>query len=90
MGRGNQYTQLVKVLYYKLPTINEKLPSFPHRVRSLKPPTLEVGGECVTTAPCHNVLSTVYIITWKDIIKYKFTKISKRHLVRAKSHMYPK
>ena len=32
MGRGNQYTQLVKVLYCKLPAIGEKLPSFLHGV----------------------------------------------------------
>ena len=35
VGRGNQHIQLVKVLYCKLPTISEKLPSFPHRVRGL-------------------------------------------------------
>ena len=40
VGRGNQYIQLVKVLYCKLTTIGKQLPL-----------TLEVGGECVTTAP---------------------------------------
>ena len=29
------YSWCVKVLYCKLPTINEQLPTFPHRVRSL-------------------------------------------------------
>ena len=33
--RGNQYIQLVKVLYYKLPTIGKQLPTFPHKVRGL-------------------------------------------------------
>ena len=28
-GRGNQYTQLVKVLYCKLPTNGKQLPAFP-------------------------------------------------------------
>ena len=28
VGRGNQYTQLVKVLYCKLPTIGKQLPTF--------------------------------------------------------------
>ena len=28
-GRGNQYIQLVKVLYCKLPTNGKQLPSFP-------------------------------------------------------------
>ena len=32
MGRGNQYIQLVKVLYCKLLTIGKQLPSFAHRV----------------------------------------------------------
>ena len=35
MGRGNQYIQLVKVLYCKLLTISKKLPSFPHWFRGL-------------------------------------------------------
>ena len=35
MGRGNQYIQLIKVLYCKLPTIGKKLPSFQHRVLGL-------------------------------------------------------
>ena len=28
-GRGNQYTQFVRVLYCKLPTNGKKLPAFP-------------------------------------------------------------
>ena len=31
-GRGNQYIQLVKVLYCKLPTNGKQLPSFPLKV----------------------------------------------------------
>ena len=44
MGRGNQYIQLVKVLYCKLLMIGKKLPSFPHRVRGLntRPQSWEV------------------------------------------------
>ena len=38
MARGNQYIQMVKVLYCKLMTIRPQM-------------TSEVGGECVTTAP---------------------------------------
>ena len=34
-GRGNQYIELVKILYYKLLAIGKKLPLFPHRVRGL-------------------------------------------------------
>ena len=33
MGRGNQYMQLVKVLYSKLPTNSKQLPAFPLEVR---------------------------------------------------------
>ena len=29
VGRGNQYIQLVKVLYCKLPTISKQLPTLP-------------------------------------------------------------
>ena len=32
MGRGNQYTQLVKFLYCKLPTNSKQLPAFPLEV----------------------------------------------------------
>ena len=35
MGRGNQYIQLVKVLYCKLPTISKQPPIFPHKVWGL-------------------------------------------------------
>ena len=31
MGRENQYIQLNKFLYYKLPTFVKQLPTFPHR-----------------------------------------------------------
>ena len=31
-GRGNQYIQLVKILYCKLPTNSKQLPSFPLEV----------------------------------------------------------
>ena len=37
VGRGNQYIQLVKVLYCKLPTIGKQLPTFLHKVRALNP-----------------------------------------------------
>ena len=51
VGTGNQYIQLVKVLYCKLLTIGKQLLAFPHKVWGLNPLTSEVGGECVTTAP---------------------------------------
>ena len=43
IGRGNQYIQLVKILYCKLPTTGKKLPAFPHKVLDLnhQPQTLE-------------------------------------------------
>ena len=30
-GRGNQYIEFARVLYYKLPTNGKQLPAFPHR-----------------------------------------------------------
>ena len=44
-GRGNQYIQLVKVLYCKLLTNGKQLPAFPLEVGN-RTPTSEVGGEC--------------------------------------------
>ena len=35
VGRGNQYTKLVEVLYCKLPTIVKELPTLPFKVRGL-------------------------------------------------------
>ena len=35
IGRGNQYIQLVKVLYCTLQTIGKQLPTFPHKVQGL-------------------------------------------------------
>ena len=51
-GRGNQYIQLVKVLYYKLPTNSKQLPAFPlEAMLGTRIPASEVGGEIVTTLP---------------------------------------
>ena len=47
--RGNQYIQLVKVLYCKLPTIGKQLPTFPHKVRALN--RQPQRWECVTIVP---------------------------------------
>ena len=55
-GEGNQYIQLVKVLYCKLPTNGKQLPGFPHDIRpGFESSSHRLGGECVTTAP-HGVL----------------------------------
>ena len=35
MGTGNQFIQLVKVLYCTLVVIGKKIPAFPHMVRGL-------------------------------------------------------
>ena len=44
-GRGNQYIQLVKVLYCKLPTNGKQIPAFPLEVgRELNPGFR--GDEC--------------------------------------------
>ena len=51
-GRGNQYIQLVKVLYCKLPTNGKQLPAFPLEVGpGTELSASEVGGESVTTLP---------------------------------------
>ena len=51
-GRGNQYIEFARVVYCKLPTNGKQLPAFPLKaVTGIEPPTLEVGGESVTTLP---------------------------------------
>ena len=35
VGRGDQYIQLIKVLYCKLPAIGKQLPTVPHKVWGL-------------------------------------------------------
>ena len=52
MGRGNQCIELVIVLYCTLPAISKQLLTFPHKVQRVKPPTSDMGGECVTNAHC--------------------------------------
>ena len=45
VGRGNQYIQLVKVLYCTLPTIGKQLPTWPHKVQGVnrRPPRWETS-----------------------------------------------
>ena len=54
-GRGNQYTQLIRVLYCKLLTNGKQLPTFPLEEIELyagnRTLVSEVGGESVTTLP---------------------------------------
>ena len=47
MVRGNQYIELVKVLYCKLPTISKQTTNFPTGGPEFEPRTSEVGDECV-------------------------------------------
>ena len=47
-GRGNQYIQLVKVLYCKLLTNGKQLPAFQQLFQTA---ASDVGGESVTTLP---------------------------------------
>ena len=51
-GRGNQYIQLVKILYCKLPTVGKQLPAFPLEVRLGTEPQSQRWEERVfTTLP---------------------------------------
>ena len=63
-GRGNQYIQLVKVLYCKLPTNGKQLPAFPLEVQRREPnPGLRGGRqECyhpAIVAPTNTFYSTL-------------------------------
>ena len=58
MGRGNQYIQLVKVLYCKLLTNGKQLPAFPLEVGpGTEPPISEVGGKSVNTLSINQLLN---------------------------------
>ena len=64
VGKGNQYIQLVKVLYCKLPTIGKQLPTFPHKVWGLnrRPQRWEVSVLPVChLGPCI-LLYIIYVI----------------------------
>ena len=70
VGKQNQYIQLVKVLYCKLPTIGKQLPTFPHKVWGFKfSLTHKLGWRLVVACPCQvnkfraiNLYKLVYII----------------------------
>ena len=74
MGRGNQYIHLVKVLYFKVPTIGKKLPTFPHRVRVLKwgPQRWESS-----VLPLHHHGSLIH--AWKLVNKTQLIKVNTRY-----------
>ena len=62
MGRRNQYIQLVKILYCKLPTIGKKTTVFPTQGLGFEPLTSEVGGECVNTVSPWDPLKCMNIV----------------------------
>ena len=65
MGRGNQYIQLVKVLYCKLPTNGKQLPAFPLEVGPGTETLIsEVRGESVTTLPLWPL-----VLLWKHLCR---------------------
>ena len=43
MGRGNQYIEFARVLYFKLPTNGKQLPAFPHKALTGIEPGLRGG-----------------------------------------------
>ena len=50
-GRGNQYIQLVRILYCKLPINGKQLPAFPHEAVPETEPGLRGGRlECYHSA----------------------------------------
>ena len=71
VGRGNQYIQLVKALYCKLPTISKQLPTFPHKVQGQDCQSQKWEVKCVTTVPPLPVMTNNIMVT-----KYWNTEIS--------------
>ena len=52
VGGGNQYIQLVEVLYCKLKQISKQLPTFPHRVQGLNYRPLRCEGNVLPMHHC--------------------------------------
>ena len=67
MGRGNQYIQLIKVLYCKLPTISKKGPSSQHKVRRLTPCDPQQSLWCKTG---HNIIILDIIVNLFSILHH--------------------
>ena len=67
VGRGNQYIQLVKVLYCKLPTIGKQLPTFPHRVWDLNPSPYPRGATMATICDSGKYRPKCLYMTWMII-----------------------
>ena len=75
VARGNQYTQLVKVLYCKLPTMGKQLPTFPHKVRGVnrQPQRWEASvlQHCTAVAPGVTVEAVVAAVVDHHIMGLK-------------------
>ena len=79
-GRGNQYIQLVKVLYCKLPTNGKQLPAFPLEVGPWnRTPISEVGGKSVTTLPSWQDVSTNWKSPQSHPTKYRVDQTTSEH-----------
>ena len=78
-GRGNQYIQLVKVLYCKLPTNGKQLPAFPLEVeQETEPQPQEVGGKSVTRFPWLKLVFEKNIIFSNSISENGYTIAKKK------------
>ena len=66
VGTGNQYIQLVKFLYCKLPTIGKQLPTFPHIRSEVWTADLRGGRQvcyqCTTMAPFFPIYDSRYLV----------------------------
>ena len=61
-GGGNRYIQLVKVLYYKLPTNGKQLPAFPLEVRpGTEPRSQRWEAKVLPLGPCITYKYVLYI-----------------------------
>ena len=97
-GRGNQYTQLVKVLYCKLPTNGKQLPAFPLEVGLGTEPRSQRWKASVLPLCHHGPLYCGYIIIttnvstlfrqimcWCYLVYYNYTNTLTCDLVLSRS-----
>ena len=69
-GRGNQYIEFLKDLYYKLPPNGKQLPAFPLEAvpgTEPRPQRLELGVSCMDTYT-HHIDLTVLTIPHKTVV----------------------
>ena len=77
VAKENQYIQLVKVVYCKLPTISKLLQTFPHKIWGLnrRPQRWEVSVITASLWPQFDLETEYRVVKWviEKVFKYSLT-----------------